>query len=214
MSPDARLIDLDALARLAAPSGAGGRRLIGIAGAPGSGKSTTADALAARLNATQPGVAAVLPMDGYHFDDGVLAARGLLARKGSPPTFDVGGLRHMLHRLKANAEDEIAVPVFDRALEISRAGARLIARETRVLIVEGNYLLLDLPPWSGLHAAFDMTVMIEVGEATLRQRLAARWVGYGLSPAEVQSKLDDNDLPNGRHLLANSIAADYVVADG
>ena len=150
-------------------------------------------------------------MDGYHFDDGVLAARGLLARKGAPETFDVGGFRHMLTRLKANREDEIAVPVFDRAREISRAGARLIARGTQVLIVEGNYLLLQRPPWAGLHEIFDVTVMIQVGEATLRSRLTARWQGYGLSAAQVRSKLEDNDLPNGRHLLADSAAADCIL---
>ena len=210
MPGGARAIDLDELARLAA-AGGGARRLIGIAGAPGSGKSTVADALADRLNAEAPGRAGVLPMDGYHFDDGVLAARGLLARKGAPETFDVGGLRHMLGRLRANGEDEIAVPVFDRALEISRAGARLIARRTEVLVVEGNYLLLALAPWAGLHVAFDMTVMIRVGEDVLRQRLEARWQGYGLSPAQMRAKLDDNDLPNGRHLIANSVTADWVL---
>src|SRR5580693_1119176 len=95
-------------------------------------------------------------MDGYHYDDPVLIERGLRACKGSPDTFDVFGLLHMLDRLKHNQEDEIAVPVFDRDLEISRAGARLISRSVRALIVEGNYLLLDQYPWSGLHAMFDI----------------------------------------------------------
>lgn len=212
--PDvARSIDLDDLVRLAASAGAGGRRLIGIAGAPGSGKSTVAEAVVARLNADDAGAAAVLPMDGYHLDDGVLLARGLLARKGAPDTFDVGGLRHILGRLAANREAEIAVPVFDRALEISRAGARMIGRETRILVVEGNYLLLALAPWAGLHAAFDLTVMIAVAEETLRQRLTARWEGYGLTPEQVRRKLEENDLPNGRHLLANSVEADRVLAN-
>ena len=212
MPGGAEHIDLDALTRLAAAGGPA-RRLIGIAGAPGSGKSTLADALAARLNANNPDAAAVLPMDGYHFDDGVLRAAGLLARKGAPETFDAGGLRHMLRRLRANEEDAVAVPLFDRALEIARAGARLIARETRVVIAEGNYLLLDLPPWTGLHAAFDVTVLIAVDEATLRRRLTERWEGYGLTPAQVARKLDENDLPNGRHLLASSVTADYVLGD-
>ena len=85
-----------------------GRSVIAIVGAPGSGKSTLAERLEADLNALNPGSAAVLSMDGYHFDDDVLVARGLRARKGAPETFDVGGLLHMLGRLQRNEEDEIA----------------------------------------------------------------------------------------------------------
>lgn len=126
-----------------------GRLLIALAGPPGAGKSTCAEQLAVLLNSEGAPMAAVFPMDGYHFDDRVLDARGLRAHKGAPETFDVAGLRHMLERLRLNEEGEIAVPVFDRTLEIARAGARLISREVKVLIVEGNYLLLNTP--RGLH---------------------------------------------------------------
>ncbi len=210
MSARAPEIDVDCLVALAAAD-TGTRRLIALAGAPGSGKSTVADTVVARLDAAHPGAAAVLPMDGYHFDDGVLVARALLARKGAPETFDVGGFRHMLRRLKANEEDEIAVPVFDRGLEISRASARLISRDVRVVVVEGNYLLLTSPPWAGLHASFDITVMLRVDELVLRQRLAARWRGYGLSTEQIERKIEHNDLPNGRRLLASSVVADYIL---
>ena len=88
------------------------------------------------------------------------------------------GFAHMLARLKRNSEAEIAVPVFDRDLEIARAGARMIPASVRHLIVEGNYLLLAAAPWSSLHALFDTTVMIEVAEAELRARLIRRWQGY------------------------------------
>ncbi|MFO0992155.1 MAG: nucleoside triphosphate hydrolase [Hyphomicrobiales bacterium] len=189
-----------------------GRVVIALAGAPGSGKSTLAEWLAARLNEDSPDSAAVLPMDGYHFDDRVLEARGLRARKGAPDTFDVAGLHHMLARLKRNEEDEVAVPVFDRDLEIARAGARLIPRSVCILIVEGNYLLLDRTPWSGLRNLFDMTVMIEVPVETLRARLRKRWVGYGLSPDQITTKLEDNDLPNGRLVSDFSVAADFVTS--
>ncbi len=92
------------------------RRLVAIAGAPGSGKSTLTDNLVTHLNVTRPGVAAVLPMDGYHFDARVLVPRGLRSRKGAPETFDVVGLQHMLKRLRDDDEEEVAVPVFDRDL--------------------------------------------------------------------------------------------------
>ena len=100
-----------------------GRIVIALAGAPGSGKSTLAERLESRLDKNGSSVAAVLPMDGYHYDDRILIERGLRARKGSPENLDVGGLLHMLGRLRRNEEDEIAVPVFDRDLELSRAGA-------------------------------------------------------------------------------------------
>lgn len=187
------------------------RRLVAIAGAPGSGKSTLTERLAAYLNAARPGIAAVLPMDGYHFDDGVLVARGLLPRKGAPDTFDVAGLRHMLKRLRDNEEDEVAAPLFDRDLEISRAAAQLIPQAARIIIIEGNYLLLDRKPWSDLHAWFDVTVMIHAAEAILRSRLTARWDGYGLAAEDIRRKVEINDLPNGRLVTEGSITADYIL---
>ncbi len=208
---DARTTDIEGLAAAMAQAAGTRRSAIAIVGAPGSGKSTLAERLASHLNGTAPNSAAVLPMDGYHFDDRVLIARGLRARKGAPETFDVGGLLHMLHRLKRNEENEIAVPVFDRALEISRAGALLIPRSVRHLVVEGNYLLLDRPPWSGLHALFDITAAVAVQEEDLRQRLTDRWRSYGLPPEEIEAKVEGNDLPNGRFVTSNSVPADFIL---
>ena len=190
--------------------GAGGRSLTAIAGPPGAGKSTLAEALRAKLNQEAADSAAVLPMDGYHFDDRVLVPRGLRPRKGAPETFDVAGLYHMLRRLKSSEEAEIAVPVFDRDLEIARAGARLIPCSVRHLIVEGNYLLLDRPGWSSLRDLFDTTIMIAVPEATLRQRLIDRWRGYQLPPDEIAAKVEANDLPNGRLVTSASIPAEFT----
>lgn len=188
------------------------RRVIcAIAGAPGSGKSTLAEGLVEALDAREPGCAALLPMDGFHYDDLHLVPAGLRPRKGAPETFDVGGLRHMLARLRARDEEAVAVPVFDRAIEIARAGARLIPRDVRIVVAEGNYLLLDRAPWDSLRPLYDLTVMIEVPEAELRRRLTARWQGYGLSPAEIARKLDGNDLPNGRLVAAASAPADIVL---
>ncbi len=207
----AKATTIDALVAVVLARGAAGRSVTAIAGPPGSGKSTLAAALVARLNAHEPDSAAVLPMDGYHFDDSVLVPRGLRPRKGAPETFDVAGFREMLARLKRNTEPEIAVPVFDRDLEIARAGARLIPQAVRHLVVEGNYLLLDRPPWSELRNLFDTTVMLSVPEAELRARLTERWQGYRLSPGEIADKLDGNDLPNGRLVAAGSADAEFVI---
>jgi pantothenate kinase len=207
-----RPLDLAGILEVVRARGASARSLTAIAGAPGSGKSTLAEAVVAKLNEEAANSAAVLPMDGYHFDDHVLVPRGLRPRKGAPDTFDVAGFYHMLQRLKRNEEAEIAVPVFDRDLEIARAGARMIPRAVRHLIVEGNYLLLDRPGWSGLRGLFDTTIMIAAPEAVLRQRLIARWQGYQLPPDEVTAKVETNDLPNGRLIVSASAPAEFVLA--
>ena len=191
-----------------------GRVIAAIAGAPGSGKSTLADKLVGKLNARQPGLAAVLPMDGYHYDDLYLVPAGLRPRKGAPMTFDVGGLYHTLKRLRALDEDEVAVPVFDRKIEIARAGARLIPKDTPVIVVEGNWLLLNQSPWDRLRPMFDVTVMVEVPEHVLRARLRGRWERLGLSEPEIVEKLEENDLPNGRWVRDGSIPADHVIRNG
>ncbi|WDD91596.1 nucleoside/nucleotide kinase family protein [Burkholderia sp. FERM BP-3421] len=153
-------------------------------------------------------------MDGFHFDDRVLNARGQRARKGAPFTFDVDGLAALLARLRADDGKAIAVPVFDRTLEIARAGAEIVPASARLVFVEGNYLLLDDPDWAVLRPLFDATVMLAVPRPVLVERLAARWRGYGMDDAAIRAKLDDNDLPNVDLVQAHSVAADFVVENG
>jgi pantothenate kinase len=196
----------EALALLDKP----GRHFLAIAGAPGSGKSTTVDTLREGLEAARPGLTAILPMDGFHYDDALLNAMGRRPWKGAPDTFDVGGLASVIRRLSAGTET-VAVPVFDRDLEISRGSARLIGPEARLILVEGNYLLLNRAPWEQLAPLFDRTVMIDVPEAELATRLRARWVHYNLTEEQIRAKLEDNDLPNGRTVISESRAADLVL---
>lgn len=208
-------IDIAALAALLAEKASGGGRVIAaLAGAPGSGKSTVAERLADALNARTPGLAAVLPMDGYHYDDLHLVPAGLRPRKGAPETFDVGGLYHTLKRIRARDEAFVAVPVFDRDIEIARAGARMISADVPIIIVEGNYLLLGQEPWSRLRPLFDVAVLVDVPEPVLRARLTARWQHYDLTPDEIAWKLDGNDLPNGRFVMAESRGEDFRLPNG
>jgi pantothenate kinase len=208
-------IDIAALAALLAEKASGGGRVIAaLAGAPGSGKSTVAERLADALTARTPGLAAVLPMDGYHYDDLHLVPAGLRPRKGAPETFDVGGLYHTLKRIRARDEAFVAVPVFDRDIEIARAGARMISADVPIIIVEGNYLLLGQEPWSRLRPLFDVAVLVDVPEPVLRARLTARWQHYDLTPDEIAWKLDGNDLPNGRFVMAESRGEDFRLPNG
>ncbi len=207
---EALLSQVDALMEKDPKGGSSGRKFVAIAGAPGSGKSTAAAALYDALAARHPGKVAVLPMDGFHYDDAVLHEMGRRPWKGAPDTFDVGGLRSVLQRLKDPNETRVAVPVFDRELEISRGSARIIASDVELILVEGNYLLLKDEPWQQLHPYFDMTIFIDVPEEELRRRLRQRWVGYGLSEEDILHKLDGNDLPNGRAVIDRSIEADIA----
>ncbi len=206
---EARFIDSSALIGKLMERDRNGRGLTAIAGPPGSGKSTLADELAAKLNGSEAGCAAVLPADGYHFDNLVLEPKGWLPRKGAPHTFDVAGFASMLERIRRNVEPEIAVPVFDRGIEIARNGARLIPAGVRHVIVEGNYLLLDCPPWDGLAAYFDTTVFLEVPRHVLIARLRDRW--KDLSADEGRRKLDENDLPNADLVTTRSRAPEFVL---
>lgn len=187
------------------------RLLVAIAGAPGSGKSTLAEQVVNLLEAEHGFHAALFPMDGYHYDDAVLNEMGRRAFKGAIDTFDAHGLRHMLQRIKANEDDAIAVPVFDRSIEIARAGGRLIPQETHIIVCEGNYLLAQQAPWDRLKSIFDLTVFVDVHVDELRRRLQDRWRGFGLSEEEITRKVEENDLPNGLFIMSNSAEPDLRV---
>lgn len=181
------------------------RFLIGIAGPPGAGKSALAANLVQELGAG----AKVVPMDGFHYDDAVLGVRGLQSRKGAPETYDVEGFLHLIARLRSGAE--VAIPVFDRSIELSRAAADVVTLSDRLLVIEGNYLLLNDPPWGDLAPRLDLTVFIDVPEPELERRLQQRWADHGKSIAEARVWIDTNDLPNIRRVKQGSRPADVVV---
>jgi len=217
-------------------NGRGERVLIAIAGAPGSGKSTLADSLCVELNkrnADNPAV--VLPMDGFHLDNEVLLQRGLLPRKGAPNTFDVDGFHSVLQRVLAlpvkqsgntavpstaadpkevpeEIREEVVIPVFDRSLDLARAGGRTIETGHQLVLVEGNYLLLQSEPWRQLAPLFDLTVMLEVPIATLEDRLIQRWLDHDHSEDQARERAERNDLPNARLVIEESASADLSVA--
>ena len=198
----------DDLAREITTRGAAADRfIVGIAGPPGAGKSTLAGAIAKAIG----GAARVVPMDGFHYDNAVLEKLGLRARKGAPETFDAPGFIHLMQRLRAG--EDAAIPVFDRDMDLARAGADLVTGADKYLIVEGNYLLLDAAPWRDLAPLFDLIVFIDVPEAELDRRLLDRWHHYGKTPAEARHWIDSNDMPNIRRVTEGSRKADIVIGE-
>ncbi|WP_298970792.1 adenylyl-sulfate kinase [uncultured Roseobacter sp.] len=182
-------------------------RLVAMAGAPGSGKSTVAAQLAHHL--TQQGSPAqVVPMDGFHLDNSLLDGMGLRHRKGAPETFDVAGFARLVSALGAG--NPVYYPLFDRSRDIAIAGADVLAETCDTVIVEGNYLLLDAPNWRDLSSLWDVRIALSVPEPVLRQRLTERWLDQGLAPEDAIARAEGNDLPNARRVLSESLPCDVV----
>ncbi|MEO3386986.1 nucleoside/nucleotide kinase family protein [Mesorhizobium sp. CAU 1741] len=190
---------------------AGARRIIvAVAGAPGAGKSAFAEAL---LPLLPEGSAALVPMDGFHYDNAVLSERGMLARKGAPESFDFEGFRHLLTRLK-QADSDVAIPIFERKSDFARAGGRVVPADARFIVVEGNYLLFDESPWYGLSPLIDHSVWLDVPMAELERRLLQRWLDHGLSLEDARHRTFSNDLPNAQRILARLRQPDTIIKNG
>lgn len=185
------------------------RFLVGLAGPPAAGKSTLAEVLRDGLVARGE-TAEILPMDGFHMDNAILAARGLLQRKGVPESFDGRGFIDIVTALK-RGEGEVLVPVFDRSRELAINAARAIPQQTRFILAEGNYLLFKDAPWDRLAGVFDFTIFVGPPYKVLEERLRQRWLGYALPEDQIHWKLYGNDLPNGKRILENSRPADLTI---
>ncbi len=201
---------VDAVVAATPPPPEGRRLIVAIGGPPASGKSTLAAALVDHWGS----VCSVLPLDGFHFDDVVLDARGHRARKGAPHTFDAVGFGVLLEAVRTRPSVELGVPRFDRSLELSRAAAAVIGPEQRIVVVEGNYLHVDIEPWSSIADLYDVTVDLQVEELELRRRILDRWREHGFSEAEAQRRWDGNDGPNARWVAEHSRKTLVTLATG
>jgi pantothenate kinase len=186
------------------------RFMVAIVGPPGAGKTTFADQLRDALKASGES-AVVVPMDGFHFDDAILNARGHRPRKGAPFTFDVRGFEVLLKRIKAR-EADIAIPVFDRTMELSRSAADLVDDHTKFILVEGLYLLLKQTPWDKLKPLFDFTVFLNVPAEELKRRLVGRIMSLGFDMEHALNWIATNDELNMRAVLDESSEADLVIS--
>jgi len=184
------------------------RRVVAIAGPPASGKSTLAAGLVAALGGA--GVhSQLVPMDGFHLDNRILSGRGILDRKGSPPSFDVMGLLRLVQVL--GTSQELYYPLFDRTRDLCVADAGHIAPECDTIVIEGNYLLMDAPIWCDMIEYWDLAVELSCTEAELEARLIQRWLDHGLTPEAARIRAHRNDLPNARLVGQTVLRADVVL---
>ncbi len=200
----------DLLDRVAALTHRRSRILLGIAGAPAAGKSTLAEWLVDRLSAR--GLPAVgVPMDGFHLADAALDALGRRDRKGAADTFDGYGYLALLRRLRAEQETTVFAPAFERDLEQPIAGSIAVPPGTRVVVSEGNYLLLGEPPWPDVWGAFDEVWYVALDDATRRARLLDRHVRFGKGPDDARTWMAAVDDPNAELIAATAGRADLAV---
>lgn len=171
------------------------RTLIAIGGPPASGKSTLAGQLQMRLE-EEGYPCGLVPMDGFHLDNKILVARGLLSRKGAPETFDVEGFAALIRRL--GSENELSIPLFDRGRDCVIEDAGHINAQHQHIIIEGNYLFLNDGVWQDLHSFWRLGVFISPPQKILEQRLIKRWRDNGLDDACAKARAMSNDIPNGK----------------
>ena len=182
--------------------------MLGLVGPPGAGKST----LAAALQAAWPESSQVVPMDGFHLASIELARLGRAHRKGAPDTFDVAGFAALLRRLREQAPGEVVyAPEFRREIEEPVAGAIALRHDTRLLIVEGNYLLLGDDQWAPVAAMLDEVWFVDVDDDLRRSRLVARHQAFGRSIEAARAWVEKTDEPNARRIAACRQRADWCV---
>ncbi|MGW8063788.1 nucleoside/nucleotide kinase family protein [Streptomyces ziwulingensis] len=195
----------------------GGRRaILGIAGGPGAGKSTLAVSLVRELNGSGEPWAAHVPMDGFHLADAELDRLGRRDRKGAPDTFDAAGYAALLRRLREEDEDDdpVYAPGFERVLEQPVAGAVPVPASARLVVTEGNYLLLETGAWARVRSRLDEVWFCELPEPERVRRLVARHERYGKSHEDAVAWALGTDQRNAGLVAATRGRADLVVPAG
>jgi pantothenate kinase len=191
--------------------GSGSRIAVGLTGGPGVGKSTLATQIVESLNATRPDSAVFVPMDGFHMRHAKLETLGTVKDKGAPHTFEGAEFAKFLKSLKV-ADKPVSGPGYSRKIEDVVDDAFTVAPEARILVTEGNYLLLGQPPWDAVKSLLDLAVFINVPRETVRDRLMKRHAEEGLFTEERNREhVARVDLPNYDLVVASKHRAHLVI---
>jgi pantothenate kinase len=185
-----------------------GRAVLGVTGSPGAGKSTLVEVLLRQLPAD---AVAHVPMDGFHLADVALRRLGRLQAKGAPDTFDAGGYIALLRRLRADAEDVIYAPAFERDLEQPLAGAIAVPRAARLVLTEGNYLLVEDGRWAEVRPELDEVWFCDPRSEVRMAQLIARHVGFGKDPEHAKAWVQAVDEGNAALVESSRGRADLIV---
>jgi pantothenate kinase len=198
----------EVLQRAQALLASGQRKILGIAAAPGAGKSTLAESLLQALGAQ----AQIVPMDGFHLANSTLERLGRAERKGSPDTFDAAGYVNLLQRIRhQKAGETIYAPEYRRSLEEGIAGAIAVEASTPLIITEGNYLLSDEGGWGGVQGVLDEVWFLDLDTAVRQQRLLERHRRFGRSREAALAWIKATDEPNAQHIERTRGRADWVI---
>lgn len=189
-----------------------GRYFLGITGCPAAGKSMLAKSLKDEINfRTGDDLTTVVPMDGFHLPNSILRERGLLNMKGAPETFDADSFVELITRLHEFPNQIIMCPEYDRKIHDPVENAITIKPGNRLLIVEGNYLLLNISPWNSIRTKMNEVWYIDTPLKTVKEQLLRRHIAGGASRDEAERKVALVDLPNAELVKKTILSTDKIV---
>ena len=184
------------------------RTLIGIVGKPGAGKSTVVEQIQNKFRSYE---VSVIPMDGFHLSNEELINLGRRDRKGAPDTFDVSGFISLIKKVKHEPQVDYKFPIFHREIEASVNDEGVVPKESKVIVIEGNYLFSEEHNWNGLFPLLDHTWLIEIDDEVRIERLIARHIHYGKTPVEAENWSRGSDEANARFIELTAHRASNII---
>lgn len=184
------------------------RTMIGIVGKPGAGKSTVVTEIQKQFSTEE---VAIIPMDGYHLSNEELIKLGRRERKGAPDTFDVEGFISLITRVRNEIDKDHTFPIFHREIEASKADEGIVLRNTKVIVIEGNYLFSEEHNWSEVFPLLDQSWFIEIDDEIRMQRLITRHIKYGKTPQEAEEWSRGSDEENAKFIAKTASRAERII---